>query len=73
MKASIFRGGKKLNKYNQEHYVDETANRAIENASRQPGKINAYINFVKELADKQGLEIANRIHVRDKKTGKIYK
>lgn len=62
-----------MNKYNHEHYPDLTAQKAIENANKQPGRINEYIHFVKQLAKNNGLEITNRIHVRDLKSGKEYR
>ena len=57
---------------NKEGYPDPTAGQAVQEADRQPEKISWYIKTIKDLADIVDLEIIGYVHVRDKKTKRIW-
>nr|DAM20568.1 MAG TPA: hypothetical protein [Caudoviricetes sp.] len=57
---------------NKEGYPDPTAGDAIQEADRQPELVSWYIKKVKELADLFDLEVIGYLHVKDKKTGRIW-
>lgn len=57
---------------NKEGYPDPTATEAIQIADKQPEKISWYIKTIKDLADIVDLEVVSYIHVKDKKTKKIW-
>lgn len=58
-------------------YTDTTACEAIKStlkhAKGRNDEIYQAITLVKNLLNTMGLESVNRIHIKDKKTGKIYK
>ncbi len=58
-------------------YVDTTACEAIKSATKHAKgrneEIYQAITLVKNLLNTFGLEAVNRIHIKDRKTGKIYK
>ena len=57
---------------NKEGYPDPTAGQAVQEADKQPEKIPWYIKTIKDLADIVDLEIIGYVHVRDKKTKRIW-
>lgn len=58
---------------NGEGYVDPTAAAAIKEADRHPEEVSRLVKLLKYLADWNGFEIANRVWLRDKKTGREYR
>lgn len=57
---------------NSEHYDDFTAYKAIRNIESEERAKNL-ISVLLYIIKKRGFELVNRIHLRDKKTGKEYK
>lgn len=57
---------------NKEGYPDPTAGQAVQEADKQPEKISWYIKTIKDLADIVDLEIIGYVHVKDKKTKRIW-
>lgn len=57
---------------NKEGYPDPTAGQAMHEADKQPEKISWYIKTIKDLADIVDLEIIGYVHVRDRKTKRIW-
>ncbi|MBQ9211122.1 MAG: hypothetical protein IJ153_05415 [Clostridia bacterium] len=62
---------------NVEGYPDPTAHKAINNAIREERRRDARarraMENLRRLADELGFEIVNRIELRDRYTGKIFK
>lgn len=58
---------------NAERYPDPTADRAIRNADRVPEEITEVIRLMKSVASLAGLDVTNRIHLRDRATRKEWK
>lgn len=58
---------------NHEGYADPTADKAVQNVSQTPPEIMQVIRLMKQIADIAGLEVTNRIWVRDKATGKEWR
>lgn len=58
---------------NGEGYPDPTAAKAIKEADKPPEQIAWFVKTVKALAAVFDLEIIDRIQIRDKKTGRIYR
>ena len=61
---------------NQEGYVDPTAYAALKriSASERTEKKAAYlISIIKFIVRESGFEILNRIELRDRKTGRIFR
>lgn len=58
---------------NKEGYPDPTAGQAVHEADRQPDRVTWYIKIIKEIADIVDLEVLNRVIIKEKKTGKIYR
>lgn len=57
---------------NKEGYPDPTAGSAIQEADKQPELVNWYIKTIKDLAVIFDLEVVGYIHVKDKKTRRIW-
>ncbi len=57
---------------NKEGYLDPTAGSAIQEADKQPELVNWYIKTIKDLAAIFDLEVVGYIHVKDKKTRRIW-
>lgn len=57
---------------NKEGYPDPTAGQAVQEADKQPERISWYIKTIKDLADIVDLEIIGYVHVKDKKTKRIW-
>ena len=60
-------------KYNKSHASDPTASEAIKAADEMPVKISDTIKCIKILLRISNLELAKRIQIRDKETGRIWK
>ena len=58
---------------NGEKYPDPTADIAVRNADRIPDNIEEVIRLMKSVASLAGLDVTNRIHLRDRATGKEWK
>ena len=59
--------------YNASHAPDPTAREAIKVADEMPVKISDTIKYIKILLKISNLELAKRIQIRDKETGRIWK
>lgn len=59
-----------MNNKNAESYPDPTASKAIHEADRAPDQISQVVHLMRDIASLAGLEITNRIHLRDRATGK---
>ena len=57
---------------NKEGYADPTAYQAIKNIENEK-RIKELITVLRWIANISGFEIVERIHLRDKRNGKIYK
>ena len=55
---------------NKEGYPDPTAGKAIQRADRPPAVIDWMVKVFKEVAEKMGYEITNRIVFKDRNTGR---
>ena len=55
---------------NKEGYPDPTAGKAIQRADHPPVAIDWMVKIFKEVAEKMGYEITNRIVFRDRNTGR---
>lgn len=53
--------------------MDPTASEAIKAADEMPVKISDTIKCIKILLKTNNLELAKRIQIRDKETGRIWK
>lgn len=58
---------------NAECYKDPTAEQAIHNAMRAPSDVMQVINMMKAIAGVAGFDVVERIHLRDRTTGKEWK
>lgn len=59
--------------YNASHAPDPTASEAIRAADEMPVKISDTIKCIKILLKMNNLELAKRIQILDKETGRIWK
>ncbi len=57
---------------NSEGYPDPVAGAAVREADKQPELVSWYIRMIRELAQIFDLEIVGYVHVRDKKTRRIW-
>jgi hypothetical protein len=62
-----------MNNKNAEGYPDPTASKAVRDADRAPEQITQVVHLMRDIANLAGLEITNRIHLRDKATGKEWR
>lgn len=60
-------------KRNGSGYVDLPAYQAIKNITHEEQKVSLFIKTIKNIANLCGYEILNRIEIRDKKTGRVWK
>ncbi|MDQ0204087.1 hypothetical protein [Pectinatus haikarae] len=61
-------------KYNDEHYRDETAYKAIRTIEKDDTKrLKAALKAARAALDKFGFDTAGRIILIDRQTGKIYR
>lgn len=62
---------------NAEGYSDPTAYAGITNTLREEKdaqqRVNALIGSIKSLIDLAGYDLLNRIEIRDRKTGRVFK
>lgn len=58
---------------NAEGYPDPTADKAIRRADKAPEKVSELIRTIKAVAALAGYEITNRVQMKNRKTGRIYK
>lgn len=64
--------------FNSEGYPDPTAYGAIKTINREEAaaldcKVNFLIKVIKFIANEAGFNITNRIELRDRKTGRVFK
>lgn len=59
-----------MNNKNAEGYPDPTASKAVRSADRTPEQITQVVHIMRDIASLAGLDITNRIHLRDRATGK---
>lgn len=52
---------------------DPTAGKAISETDKQPKEVSQAVKYLKDIASKMGFEITNRIHLKDKETGREWK
>ena len=57
--------------YNSEHYRDPTAFKAMENIETKRAKMA--VKSIKRYLAENDFELLNRIVIKDKRTGKIFK
>lgn len=71
---AYFKGGEGMAKewQNSEGYVDPTAYHALKNIEDEK-KVSELVFVLKWIINKSGFELVERIQLRDKKNGKIYK
>lgn len=58
---------------NAEGYPDPTADKAIKRADKAPEQVSELIRTIKAVAALAGYEITNRVQMKNRKTGRIYK
>lgn len=58
---------------NKEGYPDPTAGKAIKEADAPPQNVIQLAKAFKSIAGLAGYEITNRIHFKDKKTGREWR
>ena len=60
-------------KYNKSHAPDPTARDAITAADEMPAKVHDAVIIIKKFLEICDMELAARVQIRDKKTGRIWK
>jgi hypothetical protein len=60
-------------KFNGSGYRDTTAEKAIRAADHTPPEIGEIVDIFRKIAGAYGYEIENRVHLKSKKTGIIFK
>lgn len=60
-------------KYNKSHATDPTAKDAIIAADKMPDKVRGAISIIKSFLKICDLELAERVQIKDLKTGRIWK
>lgn len=60
-------------KYNKSHATDPTARDAIIAADEMPDKVRGAISIIKNFLKICDLELAERVQIKDLKTGRIWK
>ena len=70
-------GGNKNPYYNSEGYTDPTAYGALKPIMQADaaleGKVNFLIKVLKFIANEAGFDVLNRIELRDRNTGRLFK
>lgn len=70
-------GGNKNPYYNSEGYADPTAYGALKPIMQADaaleGKVNFLIKVLKFIANEAGFDVLNRIELRDRNTGRLFK
>lgn len=59
--------------YNGSHYPDPTAYNAIRRIEHNDNRVKDLIQELKEIIDDSGFELVERIVLRDKQSGRIYR
>jgi hypothetical protein len=62
-----------MNKFNHEHYVDLTANTAIRNVMAEEAECNRLLKTLKYIIGLSGFELVERIQLRNRRSGRVYK
>lgn len=65
--------GKNNDFYNSEGYPDPTAYSLIKQENALEAKTNFLIKVLKFIANEAGYDVLNRIELKDRKTGRIFK
>ena len=60
-------------KYNASHTADPVAHEAIKAEDSPPDSVKKAMNIIKRILEICDLELVERIKIRDKKTGRIWK
>ncbi|MDO5397170.1 MAG: hypothetical protein Q4G33_04500 [bacterium] len=60
-------------KRNSENYPDPTAYAVIKSISDDEKRVSMLIKSIKQIAILCGYEITNRIEIRERKSGKLYR
>ena len=60
-------------KYNKSHAPDPTARDAIIAADEMPDKVRGAVSIIKSFLKICDLELAERVQIKDLKTGRIWK
>lgn len=58
---------------NQSGYSDQTAFEAITKVDKEMEKLNKTLHIIRNVCELAGFEIEERIVLKDKKTGKIWR
>ena len=66
-------GGNKNPYYNSEGYADPTAYSLIKQENALEAKTNFLIKVLKFVANEAGFDVLNRIELRDRNTGRLFK
>lgn len=63
--------------YNKEGFADPTAYNALNRVAQEEAALKSKVNFLikvlKFIADGAGFDVINRIELKDRKTGKLFK
>ena len=62
-----------MNKYNHEHYHDPTAATAIERVMEVDKKAHNLVNVLKFIVGWAGFELVERVQLRHKESGRVFK
>lgn len=60
-------------KYNQSHCKDLTAHQAIKNVTLEEKRAMELIGCLKFIIRNSGFELTERIQIKDKRTGRVFK
>lgn len=60
-------------KYNKSHAPDPTARKAITAADEMPVKVRDAVTIIKKFLAMSNMELAQRVQIRDKDTGRVWK
>ena len=60
-------------KRNGSGYIDPTAEKALKNVTLEEKRVSNIIKEIKTIAAEAGFEVAERIVLRDKKTGALWR
>ena len=58
---------------NSEGYADPTAYTAIKNIENETKRVSTLVSVLKYVIDAAGFDLVNRIELRDRETGKVYR
>lgn len=61
------------NNYNHEHYSDPTATTAINNVMSEEAEVNKLLKTLRYIIGLSDFELAERIQLRNRKSGRVYK